>query len=187
MSSRVIPSQTVGPYFLIGLDWGDAGKYAAPKGTDALLRVHGFMIDGDGDPVPDGLVETWQADADGRFDHPDDPRGAVEWDEFSGFARSPTDEDGAFEIFTIKPGAFPDADGNTEAPHLTVNVFSRGLLAQVSTRIYFDDETAANAADPVLARVPADRRDTLIAKKTDDGYRLDIHLQGPEETVFFDI
>jgi protocatechuate 3,4-dioxygenase, alpha subunit len=181
------PSQTVGPYFLIGLDWGDAGKYAAKKGTEGLLRVHGFVLDGNGDPIPDSLVETWQADADGRFDHTDDPRGAADWAGFTGFGRSPADEDGGYEIFTIKPGTFPDAEGNTEAPHLTVRVFARGVLVGITTRIYFEDEEEANASDPVLARVPKDRRGTLIAKQTDDGYRFDIHVQGPQETVFFDV
>jgi protocatechuate 3,4-dioxygenase alpha subunit len=183
----ITPSQTVGPYFHIGLEWADAGKYVAEKGTDGLVRVHGFILDGAGDPVPDSMIETWQADEDGRFAHPDDPRGAVQWNGFTGFGRCSADEDGGYEIFTVKPGAFPDADGMTEAPHLSVGVFSRGLLARVSTRIYFSDENDANAADPVLALVPQDRRDTLIAMRTDDGYRIDIHLQGPEETVFFDI
>jgi protocatechuate 3,4-dioxygenase alpha subunit len=187
MSPEVTPSQTVGPYFLIGLDWGDEGKYVVKKGAKGLTRIHGFVIDGNGDPIPDALIETWQADADGRFDHPDDPRGAVKSEGFGGFGRSPTDDDGEYEIFTVKPGTFPDAEGTIEAPHLIVHVFARGMLAGITTRIYFDDETEANAADPVLARVPADRRDTLIAKKTEDGYRLDIHLQGPQETVFFDV
>lgn len=185
--TKTTPSQTVGPYFRIGLDWGEAGRYAAKKGTEGLFRVHGFVLDGNGDPISDAMIETWQADTDGRFDHPDDPRGAVDWKDFGGFGRSATDEDGQYEIFTIRPGEFPDANGETEAPHLLVHVFARGMLAGITTRIYFEDETEANSADPVLACVPADRRDTLIAKKTPDGYRLDIHVQGPEETVFFDI
>lgn len=185
--SEVTPSQTVGPYFTIGLDWGEEGKYAVEKGTDGLIRIHGFVLDGNGDPIPDSLIETWQADADGRFDHPDDPRGAVKAEGFTGFGRSSADEDGGYEIFTVKPGSFPAVDGGTEAPHLIVHVFARGMLAAITTRIYFEDEAEANSADPVLALVPEDRRDTLIAKQTDDGYRLDIHVQGPEETVFFDI
>ena len=186
---HVTASQTVGPYYLIGLDWGEDGKYAFAPDTPGLFKVYGYVIDGNGDPIPDSLIETWQADADGRFDHPDDPRGVVARDGRSGtgFGRSNSDEDGGWSVFTVKPGTFPDADGNTEAPHLIVHVFARGMLAGITTRIYFEDEAEANAADPVLARVPEDRRDTLIAKKTEDGYRLDIHVQGAEETVFFDV
>lgn len=184
---RLTPSQTVGPYFHIGLDWADAGKYVAEEGTEGLFRIYGFILDGNGAPVPDSMIETWQADEHGRFAHPDDPRGAVEWNGFSGFGRCSTGRDGGYEIFTIKPGEFADAEGMIEAPHLTVGVFSRGLLARVTTRIYFSDESDANAADPVLALVPEDRRDTLIAEQVDEGYRIDIHLQGPQETVFFDI
>ncbi|HWI21197.1 MAG TPA: protocatechuate 3,4-dioxygenase subunit alpha [Baekduia sp.] len=187
MSPEITPSQTVGPYFHICLEWGDAGKYVAPAGTDGLFRLHGHILDGTGDPIPDAMIETWQADADGRFDHPDDPRGAVSWQDFTGFGRCSTDEDGFYEIFTIKPGTFLDRDGVMEAAHLNVSVFSRGLLARLVTRIYFDDEQDSNAADPVLARVPEERRGTLIAVSTEDGYRHDIHTQGPSETVFFDV
>lgn len=186
---HVTPSQTVGPYYRIGLDWAKDGEFAFAQGTPGLFKVYGYVLDGAGDPIPDSLVETWQADASGRFDHPDDPRGPVERAGRSGtgFARSSSDDDGGWSIYTIKPGPFPDVGGAIEAPHLTVGVFARGLLARITTRIYFSDEEQANSADPVLARVPEGRRETLIAEKTDDGYRFDIHVQGAEETVFFDI
>jgi protocatechuate 3,4-dioxygenase alpha subunit len=131
--------------------------------------------------VSDGIVETWQADAHGRFDHPDDPRGAS-GSGFGGFGRAATDEDGRFEIVTVKPGAI----GDGQAPHVDVSVFARGLLDRLVTRIYFADEAAANAEDAVLASLPDDAsRQTLIAQPTADGYRLDIRLQGDAETVFF--
>lgn len=183
------PSQTVGPYYHIGIEWGESGKYAFPQDSAGLFRLHGFVLDGNGDPITDALVETWQADPDGRFDHPDDPRGAVKRNGVSGtgFGRASADDDGGYEIFTVKPGPIPARGGGEEAPHVAISVFGRGMLDRVVTRAYFEDEAEANASDPVLALVPEDRRATLIAKATDDGYRLDIHVQGPEETVFFDV
>ena len=152
------------------------------------FTISGRLFDGRGDAVPDALVETWQADPDGRFAHPDDPRGAHDVPGFRGFGRCPTDAGGGFAIRTVKPGAAPAGDGGIEAPHIDVSVFARGLLDRVVTRIYFPDETAANAADPVLASLPDPaRRGTLIATAADDGYRFDIHLQGADETVFFDV
>ncbi|MCW2568073.1 MAG: protocatechuate 3,4-dioxygenase, alpha subunit [Mycobacterium sp.] len=175
------PSQTVGPYLHIALPWDD-GAYAVAEGTPGAIWLRGRVTDGNGDPVPDGLVETWQADPEGRFDHPDDPRGAVPGPAgFRGFGRCPTGPDGEYAILTLKPGA-----AGCQAPHVDVSVFARGLLDRVVTRIYFADEAEANAADPVLASLPpgADRA-TLIAERTEDGYRLDIRLQGDHETVFF--
>jgi protocatechuate 3,4-dioxygenase alpha subunit len=183
----VTPSQTVGPYFAIGLTWAD-GAFAVPEGTEGGFWIRGAVYDGHGDPVPDAVVETWQADADGRFAHNDDPRGAVEWGEFRGLARAGTDDEGRFAIHTIKPGSVPGPDGATQAPHIDVTVMARGMLARLVTRIYFPEEEAANAADPVLSSLPATASsETLIAAKTDDGYRFDVHLQGENETVFFDI
>jgi protocatechuate 3,4-dioxygenase alpha subunit len=176
------PSQTVGPYLHIGLTWAD-GPYAVAEGTPGAGWLRGRITDGAGNPVVDGLVETWQADAAGRFDHADDPRGAVPAPAgFRGFGRAATDANGEYAILTVKPGAIGD-----QAPHIDMSVFARGLLHRVVTRVYFADEAAANAADPVLATVPADRRDTLVAERTEDGYRLDIQLQGENETVFFAI
>jgi protocatechuate 3,4-dioxygenase alpha subunit len=183
----VTPSQTVGPYFAIGLTWDD-GPEVVPEGTEGAFWIRGAVYDGNGDPIPDALVEFWQADADGRFGHPDDPRGAVEWGEFRGFGRCGTDGEGRFGIHTLKPGPVPGQDGAVQAPHIDVTVMCRGLLARLVTRIYFPEEEAANAADPVLASLPATAAsETLIATKTDDGYSFDVHLQGENETVFFDI
>jgi protocatechuate 3,4-dioxygenase, alpha subunit len=180
------PSQTVGPYLSIGLPWPD-GPEVVPPGTPGAIRVGGHLLDGAGDPVPDGLIETWQADPAGRFDHPDDPRGRS-GSGFRGFGRAPTDADGRWEIVTLKPGPVPGPGDAVQAPHIAVSVFARGLLNRVVTRIYFGDETEANAADPLLAGLPgAAARSTLIAHPVDGGYRFDIHLQGPDETVFFAI
>jgi protocatechuate 3,4-dioxygenase alpha subunit len=186
-SSGVTPSQTVGPYFAIGLTWED-GPQIVPEGTDGGFWIRGVVYDGNGDRVPDAVVEFWQADPDGRFDHPDDPRGAVDWGDFRGFGRSGTDDEGRYGIFTVKPGPLPTPDGGTEAPHIDVTVMSRGLLARLVTRIYFPEEEAANAADPVLSSLPASAApETLIAEEVGGGYRFDVHLQGEGETVFFDI
>jgi protocatechuate 3,4-dioxygenase alpha subunit len=176
------PSQTVGPFFAIGLPWSD-GPDVVPANTPGSFWLRGTVFDGMGEPVPDALVETWQADPNGRFAHPDDPRGAV--GDFRGFGRSAADSQGLYGIHTVKPGPVPYNDGRMQAPYLAVTVLSRGLLDRVVTRIYFGDETTANAADPVLAAVPEERRKTIIAQPTPEGYHLDIYLQGPDETVFF--
>jgi protocatechuate 3,4-dioxygenase, alpha subunit len=178
------PSQTVGPYLAIGLTWPD-GTDVVPEGTPWAIRVFGRLLDGNGEVVPDGMIETWQADPDGRFDHPDDPRGAVRRKGFRGFGRCATGPDGEWEIHTLKPGPVPASDGSLLAPHIDVSVFARGLLDRLVTRIYFADEEAANAADPLLAEVPEQRRATLIAQSADGGYQLDLRLQGENETVFF--
>jgi protocatechuate 3,4-dioxygenase alpha subunit len=181
------PSQTVGPYLAIGLPWPD-GPEVVRRGTPDAIRIHGFLLDGAGEPVPDGLIETWQADPQGRFDHADDPRGRVRVDGFRGFGRSATDEEGGWEVITLKPGPVPGPGGSTQAPHIAVSVLARGLLNRVVTRIYFPEEEAANAADPLLAGIgDAAARATLIARATEDGYRFDVHLQGPDETVFLAI
>jgi len=177
------PSQTVGPYLHIGLDWPD-GPFVVPEGTPDAVWLRGRIVDGNGDPVPDGMVETWQADPDGRFDHPDDPRGAVAG--FRGFGRCATGPDGEYAVLTLKPGVVPGPDGTPQAPHIAVSVFARGLLNRVVTRAYFADEPDANAADAVLLSVPDEgARATLIAGRTPDGYRFDIRLRGDDETVFF--
>jgi protocatechuate 3,4-dioxygenase, alpha subunit len=161
MPAEPTPSQTVGPFFAIGLPWDDGPNAAT---TDDSFVITGAVFDGAGAPIPDAVVETWQT---GR-------------DDVRGFARAPTDDHGVYALRTVKP---PGSDG--QAPHLAVSLFCRGLLDRVVTRIYFDDEPEANAADPVLASVPAVRRETLVARRTDDGYRFDIQLQGDGETVFF--
>lgn len=181
----VTPSQTVGPFFTIGLTWED-GSEVVPDGTPGAIWIRGVVYDGAGEPVPDAVIETWQADADGRFASEDDPRGAVGSDGFRGLGRSGTDDDGRYQIRTVKPGPLPAPDGGVEAPHIDVTVLARGLLARLVTRIYFADEPAANAADPVLWALPPEAaKDTLVAAAQDGGYRFDIHLQGERETVFF--
>ncbi|ONI80851.1 protocatechuate 3,4-dioxygenase subunit alpha [Saccharothrix sp. ALI-22-I] len=192
---QTTPSQTVGPFFRHGLEWED-GPYVVPEGTPGAFRIEGTVFDGAGLPVPDAVIETWQADPDGRFDHPDDPRGAVRWKDFRGFGRSATDPDGRYSVLTVKPGPLPVPGGGQEAPHLNVSVFCRGMLVRLVTRIYFPDEEEANTADPVLTSIddPA-RQATLVAEIAEStptetiplGYRFDIHLQGEHETVFFDL
>jgi protocatechuate 3,4-dioxygenase, alpha subunit len=181
------PSQTVGPFLSIVLPWPDGADAVAP-GTPGLLTITGRLTDGAGDPVPDGLVEVWQADPDGRFNHPDDPRGASAYDGFRGFGRCPTDADGAFFFHTLKPGALPDGLGGTEAPHLDVSIFARGLLDRLITRIYFPDESEANALDPVLAGLEPDDRSRLTGIAVGDGrIRFDVRMQGHDQTPFFRI
>ncbi len=177
------PSATVGPYLAIGLTWPD-GESAAAEGTPGGFWIRGRVVDGAGDVVPDAMVETWQADPDGRFASPEDPRGASHHPGFRGFARAET-RTGGFAVFTLKPGRVPDGEGGLQAPHVDVSVFARGLLDRVVTRIYFADEAGANAEDVVLRALPEDRRATLLATPADDGYRFDVHLQGDRETVFF--
>jgi protocatechuate 3,4-dioxygenase, alpha subunit len=160
-----------------------------PEGTPGAITIAGRVLDGAGEPVAEGLVETWQAGPDGRFAHPDDPRGSSQTPGFRGFGRCMTDPAGRYHIVTLRPGPLPAGGGAWEAPHLDVSVFARGLLDRVVTRIYFPDEQAANDADPVLRSVagPA-RRATLIAAAGQPGeYRFDIRLQGELETVFFDV
>jgi len=185
------PSSTVGPYLAIGLTWAD-GPYAVAEATPGAVWLRGRVFDGNGDLVPDAMIETWQADPDGRFPSPADPRGAVTGPGFRGYARSHTVEPaGEYAVCTLKPGRVPDGAGGLQAPHVDVSVFARGLLDRVVTRFYFADEAAANAEDPVLAALPDDAsRATLVAQRSEDGYRLDVHLQGCaakglDETVFF--
>ena len=186
MSLGETPSQTIGPFFAVGLPWPD-GPDVVPAGTPGAVLIGGQVVDGAGEPVPDALVETWQADPDGRFAHPDDPRGPATSD-FRGFGRCATDAHGRWAIRTLKPGPLPAPDGGTEAPHLDVSVFARGLLHRVVTRIYFPDEAEANAADPVLCSIPDPKvRERLVAVAEGDGLRFDIHLQGDQETPFLAI
>ncbi len=184
------PSQTIGPYFSFGLvpeQYGYdhsqlAGNELAEEGA-APITIRGQVFDGNGETVRDAVLELWQADSQGRYAHPGNPRGANT--AFGGFARVGTGTlaDNFFEFKTVKPGAI----GDGQAPHITVVLFMRGLLNHVYTRIYFADEEAANGADPVLALVETARRETLIARREGEGaYRFDIHMQGDGETVFFD-
>ena len=191
----ITPSQTVGPFFKYGLtpggqyDWNDAftGDMITPDATGERIRVEGRVFDGDGQPVPDCMLEVWQADSQGRFADPQDKR-ALPNTKFRGFGRCGTDANGTYAFDTIKPGVVPDPDGKPQAPHLLLAVFARGMLRHLYTRIYFGDENG-NASDPVLAQVPADRRATIIAQRKAGSavYTLDLRLQGGAETVFFDV
>jgi len=195
---RETPSQTGGPYVHIGLTPNDAdihGVFDADLGADMLtpdtkgtrITVTGRVIDGGGAPVTDAVVEIWQADADGSYAGAPSPNSNAT-PAFTGFGRKPTDNSGTFRFETIKPGPVTSADGKLMAPHITVWITARGINIGLQTRLYFADEAEANAADPVLARVPDYRRATLIARAEGEGrYVLDIHLQGETETVFFDI
>lgn len=180
------PSQTVGPFLSIGLPWPE-GEHVVPEGTAGAFRLGGSIRDGAGALVPDALVETWQADPDGRFADLHGHGGPSALAGFRGFGRSGYEEgDGTWSVLTVRPGPVPWLDGRMQAPHLDVSVFARGLLHRVVTRIYFADLPDLNAADPVLQSVPADRRGTLLAHPSESGgYVFDIHLQGPDETVFF--
>ncbi|WP_163512983.1 protocatechuate 3,4-dioxygenase subunit alpha [Fodinicola acaciae] len=181
---QTTPSQTVGPFLSIGMEWFE-DPYVVPKDTAGGFWIRGHLYDGADDPVPDGMIESWQADPDGRFNHPDDPRGAAErTDGFRGIARSLTNAAGEWNLFTVRPGSVPTVDGQEQAPHIDLTVMARGMLNRVVTRIYFSGEKL-NDTDPVLSNVDAERRGTLIAQPTDDGFQLDIRLQGDDETVFF--
>lgn len=180
------PSQTVGPYFTIGLPW-DGGPNAVPPGTPDAITIGGVLFDGAGEPIPDGLIETWQPDSEGHFADLHGSGGGSDSGGFRGFARAGTDDRGRYEILTVKPGPVSGAGDNVQAPHIDVSVFARGLLHRCVTRIYFADERESNAVDPVLRTVPSERRETLLAQPGDHGYRFDIRLQGPGETVFFDL
>ncbi|MBV9816974.1 MAG: protocatechuate 3,4-dioxygenase subunit alpha [Solirubrobacterales bacterium] len=182
------PSQTVGPYFAIGLPWPE-GPRVVPEGTPGAITIAGTVYDGAGEPVPDHLIETWQADPEGRFADLHGHGGRSSLPGFRGFARCGAEYgDGGFAIFTVKPGPVPDPAGGLQAPHVAVTVMARGMLNRCVTRIYFADEPVANDNDAALHRVPAHRRHTLLAEPDGDGaYRFDIRLQGDDETVFFSI
>jgi len=206
------PSQTVGPYFHYGLPWkggadlvgrsemgarpdlmppehdllGPSGVTGTPQGE--VITVAGRVHDGNGEAVPDAMIEIWQANAAGRYASPGDDRAGVPLDaHFVGFGRAATDPEGVFRFRTIRPGRVPGPGNSLQAPHIALSVFGRGLLKRLATRLYFADGEG-NDTDPVLALVPEARRRTLIAqRRPDGGWWLDIHLQGDRETVFFDI
>jgi protocatechuate 3,4-dioxygenase, alpha subunit len=180
------PSQTTGPYLTIGLLGGPISSRLVDESDPRALRISGVLVDGAGDPVPDGLVEIWQANADGRYAHPADDREEIPLESgFTGFGRSATADGGRFELVTVKPGRVPWVDGRLQAPHLLVGVFARGLLKRIATRMYFPDEEAANAEDPVLLALEPEERASLVARAEDGGLRFDIVLQGIGETTFF--
>ena len=180
------PSQTTGPYLQIGLIGGPITSRLVDESDPRALRLSGVLLDGAGEPVADGMIEIWQANAAGRYAHPADDREEIPLEEgFSGFGRSPTDDAGLFELVTVKPGRVPWIDGRLQAPHLLVGVFARGLMKRVATRMYFPDEEAANSDDPVLLGLEPEEREALVARQDDGALRFDIVLQGPGQTTFF--
>ena len=188
MSLQATTSQTVGPYFKIGFEWLNTTNLAAPGVSGERITIEGRLLDGDGAAVPDGVIEIWQANAHGKYAHPDDAQDKPLEPGFLGFGRIPTDDNGKFRFTTIMPGAVPGPDAKMQAPHIAVLVFARGLLRHLVTRIYFPDE-AANASDFVLTHVEPARRKTLVAKKLEgqaQTFQWNIILQGDDETVFFD-
>lgn len=195
--SEITPSQTVGPFFKYALtpgsdyQWNDAfsNDLVKPDVSGERIRIVGQVFDGNGRAIPDSMLEIWQADAQGRFADPVEVR-AIPNTAFKGFGRCGTDINGGFLFHTIRPGSLPGPGGRPQAPHILLAIFARGMTQQAITRIYFEDQDAANAVDPILALVPADRRATLIARCGQGDvtiYRFDIYLQGDSETVFFDI
>ena len=185
MKLSATAAQTVGPFFRIGLEHLYVADLAPAAAKGDKLAIHGRVIDGDGKPVDDAVIEIWQADALGKYAHPDDAQNKPTTPGFQGFGRVPTDEHGAFRFTTVKPGSVPGPRGMPQAPHLLVAVFMRGLLKHLLTRMYFPDDPD-NAADPVMKLVPMQRHSTLIAMKADDRLEWNVILQGENETVFFD-
>jgi protocatechuate 3,4-dioxygenase, alpha subunit len=182
------PSQTVGPFYHLGLDhpgWNDLTRDGA---AGAAINVQGRVIDGDGAGVTDAMIEIWQANAAGRYAHPDDRQAKALDPKFRGFGRARTNDQGHFTFRTIKPGAVPGRGNAQQAPHINVTVFARGLLRHLTTRLYFPEDAAAHARDPVLHSIadPAARA-SLIAMNEGDHYRFDIVLQGTLETLFLDV
>jgi protocatechuate 3,4-dioxygenase, alpha subunit len=188
MSLLTTSSQTVGPFLKIGLE-PCAVTELAPEGVSGeRLTLGGRIVDGDGNPVSDAAVEIWQANAQGKYAHPEDAQDKPIDARFRGFGRCLTDAQGGYRFVTIKPGRVPGPGGALQAPHIVVTVFMRGLLKQLLTRVYFPDDPA-NADDPVLQLVPPERRATLVATRASgagDALQWDVVLQGQNETVFFD-
>ncbi len=185
MHLNATASQTVGPFYRIGLEQMYVDDLAPAAAPQDKVTIHGRVVDGDAKPVNDAVLEIWQADAHGKYAHPDDTQDKPLTRGFRGFGRVPTDANGAFRFTTVKPGSVPGPHGIRQAPHLLVAVFMRGLLIHLLTRMYFPDD-ADNAGDPVLNLVPGERRPTLIATRSDGGLEWNVVLQGERETVFFD-
>ena len=180
------PSQTVGPFFKPALVRTRKESLVIPKSRGERITIEGRVFDGDAAPVSDAMIELWQANADGRYDHPEDSQEKLVDPEFRGFGRAATDDRGCFRFYTIKPGSVAGPGNLLQAPHINVSIFARGLLKRLVTRIYFPDELL-NTADTVLNSVAAERRSTLVARVENGVLRFDIVLQGENETVFFDV
>jgi protocatechuate 3,4-dioxygenase alpha subunit len=196
MTCRATPSQTIGPFFhraLLHEGWNEVGNDLAARGAAGeRVAIEGRVLDGDGAAVSDAMIEVWQANAAGRYDHPEDLQETKPLDpSFSGFGRVATGPDGRFRLRTVKPGPVPGSDNAPQAPHISVSIFARGLLKRLVTRIYFPGEPL-NETDALLSALPIDRRATLIARVADAGaaefiLHFDIVLQGDNETVFLDV
>ena len=181
-------SQTVGPYLHIGMRWLVTDDLASQGVAGERVSIEGSIVDGDAAPVTDALVEIWQADANGRYAHPADTQDKPLDPRFKGFGRITTDAQGRFGFATIRPGRVPGPEGRMQAPHLNVTLFMRGMLKHLITRVYFAGDPA-NAEDAVLQSIPADRRETLIAKPSGPqpgAFEWNVVLQGAGETVFFE-
>jgi protocatechuate 3,4-dioxygenase, alpha subunit len=186
LEQPVTPSQTIGPFFAVMAPLGS--NELVPPETPGAIVINGRVFDGAGTPVSDAVVEIWQADAEGRYPHPDDPRyDAAAETRFSGFGRCHTQPDGSYSFVTLKPGRVAGWDERMQAPHISVGIFARGLLRRLATRIYFPDEEQANERDPVLSEVrePAVRETLIAVPEGPARLRFDIHLQGEKETAFF--
>ncbi|MEO8451328.1 MAG: protocatechuate 3,4-dioxygenase subunit alpha [Gemmatimonadota bacterium] len=185
--SDLTPFQTVGPFFSMALPFEGGETLAGDATLGRRITIEGRLTDGAATPMPDALIEVWQANAAGKYRHSDDRQDRAVDPAFEGFGRAPTDEDGRFAFHTIMPGVVPGPEGRVQAPHVLIGILARGVLTRFVTRVYFPDEPA-NALDPILAQVPAERRPTLIAAATGENrYRFDIRIQGDRETVFFDV
>jgi protocatechuate 3,4-dioxygenase, alpha subunit len=181
------PSQTVGPFFKPAMIRAGQESLITPKTRGERITIEGRVLDGDSAAVSDAMIELWQANTDGHYDHPDDSQEKLLDPYFQGFGRAATDEHGRFRFYTIKPGPVPDLGNLLQAPHINLCIFARGLLKRLVTRIYFPDEPL-NITDTVLSNVAAERRSTLIAHIDQPGIlRFEIRLQGENETVFFDV
>jgi len=189
VSLQATTSQTVGPFFKIGLQWLYRDNLVGEGVSGERVTIQGRIFDGEGVPVPDAIVEIWQANAHGKYAHPEDTQDKPLEPGFKGYGRVPANSEGVFRFATIKPGPVPGPNGKEQAPHIAVSVFMRGVLRRLVTRIYFPDE-ARNAADFILNLVEPARRQTLIANKTAGDLSVlewNVVLQGPDETVFFDL
>ena len=185
-SPGLTPSQTVGPFFHYALPY-EHGPRVAGHSRPGAFTLTGRVLDGEGQEVPDSMVEIWQADENGEFVETPGIYQPVGPDGFRGFGRCPTDAYGFYEFLTVRPGPVRTTDGTRQAPHIAMSVFARGMLRRVVTRVYFPEESDANASDPLLGALPEERRRTLVAERTEDGYRFDVRLQGDQETVFLDV
>ena len=194
MADKLVPtpSQTVGPFFHVGMDRAEWNDLTVGNPAGEKIAIEGRVLDGDAAPVPDAVIEIWQANAAGRYNHPDDRQAEKPLDpNFRGFGRVATDAEGRFRIVTVKPGPVPGNGNALQAPHINVALFARGLLIHLFTRIYFAGEPG-NASDPLLSAIEdSAARQTLIARRTEPAspalYRFDIVLQGDNETVFLDV